>query len=141
MSKNDLTVGRLAQQAGVNIETIRYYERRGLLKQPSRGTSGWRRYDDEALRVLMFVKRAQRLGFTLDEVRNLLKLRASTSRKACARVQKRAEGKLAEINSKIHDLEAMRAALSELAKRCHPDDAGECPVLEALIARKEHAHD
>ncbi len=135
------TVGALAQQAGVNIETIRYYERRGLLKKPSRGASRWRRYDEDAVRTVVFVKRAQRLGFTLDEISELLKLRASKSERACSRVQTKARQKLDEIDEKIRDLEAMRAALASLSRRCAPDDAGSCPVLDALIESEENDDD
>jgi MerR family mercuric resistance operon transcriptional regulator len=136
-TRSTLTVGRLAGDAGVNVETIRYYERRGLLPRPSRGPAGWRRYDDQALRSVIFVKRAQRLGFTLDEIRELLRLRAGASERACARVRKRAESKLDEIDGKIRDLSAMRRALAELAERCHPDDEGACPLLDALVAESE----
>ena len=138
---SELTVGRLAGEAGVNVETIRYYERRGLLKAPARGRSGWRRYDQEALRTLLFVKRAQRLGFTLEEVGELLKLRATKSERSCERVRGRAKEKLEEIDSKIRDLQAMRRALAGLARRCKPSEGASCPVLDALVAREERSDD
>jgi MerR family mercuric resistance operon transcriptional regulator len=86
------TTGKLAHDAGVHVETVRYYEQRGLLKKPHRG-SGWRRYDDdEALRVLRFVKRAQELGFSLDEVHELLAARLEESADVCARALRRPPG-------------------------------------------------
>jgi len=126
------TIGTLAREAGVHIETIRYYEQRGLLKQPRR-TNGWRRYDDEALRVLRFVKRAQELGFTLDEVHELLSLRASKSTRTCTRVRAAAEAKLTDVEAKIRDLEAIRRTLRELASTCPTEgSAHACPILGAL---------
>src|SRR5260370_13701440 len=101
MDMNGRTIGELARDAGVHVETVRYYERRGLLKQPRRAT-GWRRYDDDALRLLHFVKRAQELGFALGEVHELLSLRASKSTRACPRV-------LAPAEAKILDVEPRRA--------------------------------
>jgi Hg(II)-responsive transcriptional regulator len=132
MDTNGRTIGKLARDAGIHVETIRYYEQRGLLKQPRR-SQGWRRYDDEALRVLRFVKRAQELGFSLDEVHELLSLRASKSPRTCARVRAAAESKLADVEAKIRDLEAIRGELSELARTCPSDGPPEtCPILGAL---------
>src|SRR5258708_3999298 len=99
MDTNGRTIGKLARDAGVHVETVRYYEHRGLLKRPRRA-SGWRRYDDAALQVIKFVKRAQELGFSLDEVHELLSLRASTSTRTCARVRAAAESKLADVEAK-----------------------------------------
>lgn len=126
------TIGTLARDAGVHVETVRYYEQRGLLKQPRRA-GGWRRYDDEALSVLRFVKRAQELGFSLDEVRDLLSLRASKSPRTCSRVRTSAEAKLADVEAKIRDLESIRRTLRELTTTC-PDEgpAEACPILGAL---------
>ena len=126
------TIGELARDAGVHVETVRYYERRGLLKQPRRG-GGWRRYDDASLKTLRFVKRAQELGFSLDEVAELLSLRASTSARTCSRVRQRAEAKLADVDEKIRDLLAIRGTLDELTKVCPSDGpAGACPILGAI---------
>jgi Hg(II)-responsive transcriptional regulator len=132
MDSNGRTIGELARDAGVHVETIRYYEQRGLLKQPRR-SQGWRRYDDEALRVLRFVKRGQELGFSLDEVHELLSLRASRSPRACARVRAAAESKLADVEAKIRDLEAIRDKLSDLSRMCPSDGPPvACPILGAL---------
>ena len=126
------TIGVLAREAGVHVETVRYYERRGLLKQPRRA-GGWRRYDADALRALKFVKRAQELGFSLEEVSELLSLRSSSSVRTCNRVRSRAEAKLADIDAKIRDLTAIRRTLEQLAKACPNDGpAGSCPILGAI---------
>jgi MerR family mercuric resistance operon transcriptional regulator len=132
MGASGRTIGELARDAGVHVETVRYYERRGLLKQPRR-SSGWRRYGAGAFRVLRFVKRAQELGFSLDEVSELLSLRSSASVRTCNRVRARAQAKLAEIDAKIRDLTAIRRTIEQLAGAC-PDDgpAGACPILGAL---------
>jgi MerR family mercuric resistance operon transcriptional regulator len=123
------------------VETVRYYEQRGLLKQP-RKSGGWRRYDDEALRVLRFVKRAQELGFSLDEVHELLSLRASKSTRTCARVRSAAETKLADVEAKIRDLEAIRRTLRELATTCpNEGTADACPILGALDPKVKNEGD
>lgn len=132
MDANGRTIGRLAREAGIHVETVRYYEQRGLLKQPRR-TGGWRRYDDEALRVLRFVKRAQELGFSLDQVHELLNLRASKSSRTCAHVRSAAEAKLVDVEAKIRDLEAIRRTLTDLARACPSDGpADACPILASL---------
>ncbi len=139
MATNGRTIGTLARDAGVHVETVRYYERRGLLKQP-RPSQGYRRYDDEALRLLRFVKRAQELGFSLDEVHELLSLRASKSTRTCARVRAAAEAKLVDVTAKIRDLEAIRQALTKLAEACPTEGAADqCPILGSLDP-KESSH-
>jgi Hg(II)-responsive transcriptional regulator len=126
------TIGALAAAAGVHVETVRYYERRGLLAKP-RAVRGWRRYDDQALQTLRFVKRAQKLGFSLAEIAELLALRRSTRERTCARVRARAQEKLAEVDAKLRDLLAIRGALAELAAACPAEGpAGRCPILSAL---------
>src|SRR5688572_16231837 len=127
-----LTISNLAKTAGVNVETIRYYERRGILRQPSKPSRGWRVYEDDALRVVRFVKRAQTLGFTLDEIEQMLKLRRSESPRTCARVSERAHQKIAEIDAKLRDLTAMRTVLQDLAKTCHAAAGERCPILDAF---------
>lgn len=126
------TIGELASEAGVHVETVRYYERRGLIARP-RKAGGWRRYDDLALRTLRFVKRAQELGFSLAEIRALLALRTSASTRTCARVRAQADEKLAEVDAKIRDLVAIRGVLEELTRACPSDGpAQSCPILAAL---------
>ena len=135
MDTSSRTIGALAREAGVHVETVRYYERRGLLKQPRRST-GWRRYDDDALRTLQFVKRSQELGFSLAEVEELLSLRSSSSVRTCNRVRARAEEKLIDIDAKIRDLTAIRRTLESLTGACPGDGpAGACPILDAIGGR------
>lgn len=129
------TIGALADAAGVHVETVRYYERRGLLPKPRR-SRGWHRYDEAALRTLRFVKRAQELGFSLEEIRDLLALRATSSPRTCARVRARAEEKLATVNEKIRDLVSIRDVLAELTRACPSDGAASCPILSALAVHE-----
>lgn len=132
-AQNGMTAGELARRAKVNVETLRYYERRGILGRPRRSRAGWRRYDSSSLRTVLFVKRAQGLGFSLDEIADLLALKASSSAGACARVRQRAVAKVEELDAKLKDLSKMRSALVGLAKRCAPDGSAECPLLTALV--------
>jgi MerR family mercuric resistance operon transcriptional regulator/MerR family gold-responsive transcriptional activator of gol and ges genes len=131
-----LTIGQLAKDAGVNIETIRYYERRHLLAPTSRLPSGYRLYNREAQRRLRFIKNAQVLGFTLHEIEELLDLRVS-SKARCGDVQRRAEAKLRHVEAKVRDLQALGRALRSLLHDCRagqPTDR--CPILEALEDEK-----
>ena len=130
-----MTIGELAARAGVNVQTVRYYERRGLLDAPTRRPSGYREYDAGALDRLRFIRRAQELGFTLAEIDELLALRLDPHTTA-ASVKARAEEKIAEIDGKLRDLERIRHALTHLAGRCRGGHGpvGDCPLLEALGA-------
>ena len=120
----------MAAQAGVNVQTLRYYERRGLLPEPDRLESGYRSYGREAVRTVRFVKRAQRLGFTLEEVETLLQLAARGPR-SCAKARQLAAEKLADLEERIAALEAMRSSLSQLVATCGRPRR-ECPLLEAM---------
>lgn len=127
----------MAAEAGVNVQTLRYYERRGLLREPERLASGYRSYPPEAVRTVRFVKRAQRLGFSLEEVESLLQLAAGGPR-SCASVQQLAAEKITDLEQRIEALEAMRSSLSQLVATCdRPRARRECPLLEA-IADAEH---
>lgn len=128
-----MKIGELARRAGVNIQTVRYYERRALLPEPQRRPSGYREYGPDALERLRFIKRAQELGFTLAEIGELLQLRLDPSTPAAA-VKARAEAKIADIDRKLHDLERIRHALVHLAGRCRGGrgPVGDCPLLDAL---------
>ena len=127
-----LTIGQLANKAGVNIDTIRYYEKQGLIPKPSRRESGYRQYSEDSVKRILFIKRAKELGFSLKEISELLSLRLD-SRTKCGDVKKRADIKIAEIQGKIEALKRMRAALVRLVKACEENkQAGECPILEAL---------
>src|SRR5713226_7160083 len=127
-----LTVSRLARLGGVNLETIRYYERKGLLPKPPRTASGYRVFPTDAARRLRFIKRAQELGFSLKEIRDLLSLRIRPGMSR-ADIQARAHAKVADIDEKIRTLNGMKKALRGLAERC--DGCGpldECPILRSL---------
>jgi len=128
-----LTIGALAKQSGVNLQTVRFYERRGLLPKPPRSKAGYRLYSTDARRRLRFIKRAQGLGFSLSEVQELLSLQVSR-RTTCADIRKRAKAKVAEIAAKIRMLEAMLATLQKLTEACEAGGTplSECPILEAL---------
>jgi MerR family copper efflux transcriptional regulator len=132
-----LTIGRLAQEGGVNLETIRYYERQGLLPKPPRTTGGYRIFPKETARRLRFIKRAQELGFSLNEIRELLELRIKPGAKRVD-MRARAEAKMRDIDHKIRTLQAMKKPLRQLTERC--DGCGplaECPILESLDEETE----
>lgn len=132
MEANDLKIGEVARRAKVNLQTIRYYERTGLLPKAPRAASNYRVYSGETVRRVRFIKRAQDLGFTLKEIKELLSLRARPAAK-CADVLARAEVKIRNIEEKIRTLEAMRRALSRLMSQCKGRGAiTECPILDAL---------
>lgn len=127
-----LTIGRLAREGGVNLETVRYYERRGLLPRPPRSASGYRLFPEEAARRLRFIRRAQELGFSLGEIRELLSLRVSR-RTTSADIRARAESKIADIEAKVKSLESMKKTLRKLTKVCDGCvPVSKCPILESL---------
>ena len=128
-----MTIGELSRRAGVNVQTVRYYERRGLLPEPDRTPSGYREYTGGTLDRLRFIRRAQELGFTLSEIGELLVLRLDP-RTTAAAVKQRAEIKIADVDRRIHDLQHIKHALTHLAGQCHGGrgPAGDCPLLDAL---------
>lgn len=129
---DNLTTGQLAKQANVNLETIRYYERRGLLLEPPRNESGHRRYPIDALRRTEFIKQTQALGFSLNEISDLLSLRVGTG-KTCADVKTRVESKIKDVQEKIVDLKGIEQALIRLADKCGgKGPVGQCQILEEL---------
>ncbi|MDA1193215.1 MAG: Zn(2+)-responsive transcriptional regulator [Candidatus Poribacteria bacterium] len=130
---NGLKIGRVAEIVEVSVDTIRFYERRGLLPEPDRTDSGYRVYARGDVRRLRFIKKAQEIGFSLNEIAELLALRTD-DRKTCEDVQRRVQTKIAVINERIIQLEAFRRALSRLEAACTGDStpASECPVIEAL---------
>lgn len=128
----ELTIGRLAGEAGVNVETIRYYQRRGLMAEPDKPTNGHRRYAPDAIKRVRFIKRAQVLGFTLVEIGSLLDLEEAH---ACAETRDLAAHKLLVIEEKLADLKSMRKALTTLLHQCDTGAAnGGCPIIHALAA-------
>ena len=131
-----LTIGKVAHRAGVGVETIRFYEREGLVKEPPRKASGYRQYGEEVVDRLLFIGRAKELGFTLKEIRELLSLRATRGAK-CADVRERAEVKIRDIEEKIRSLRTMRRALSKLVAECSGDGpVTDCVILESLERKK-----
>jgi MerR family transcriptional regulator, mercuric resistance operon regulatory protein len=127
-----MRTSEVADQAGVNTQTLRYYERRGLLPQPPRSPAGYRDYPVSVVGVLRFVKRSQQLGFTLDEIEDLLHL-AGGGPNSCDQARALAEQHAAELDRKITDLTRMRASLGELVATCERPPAGRsCPLLQAI---------
>ena len=126
-----MTISRLATAAGVNVETVRFYQRSGLIDEPERPRSGYRTYGDEHVRRIRFVKRAQLLGFTLEEIASLLKLDGSGT---CSSTRALATKKLALVEAKMGDLFAIRTALATMLARCDSEtQETSCPIIQALI--------
>lgn len=126
------TIGWVAKQAGVNTQTVLYYERRGLLPAPPRSISGYRLFNDETVQRIQFIKRAKELGFTLKQVITLLELQ-NTEHASCAEVSRMAANHLHDIASKIHDLESMRDTLMPLLEACpKKGTVKSCPIIESL---------
>jgi len=124
------TIGRLAQAAGVNVETVRYYQRRGLMEEPHKPTQGFRTYSTDFLHRLLFIKRTQELGFSLSEIKQLMTL----SEGSCAEVAGLAEIKLTSIQEKIVNLNRLNKVLTDLIKTCKAnDDPSHCPIIESLV--------
>jgi Hg(II)-responsive transcriptional regulator len=130
-----MRIGTAAEQAGVNVQTLRYYERRGLLPRPPRRLSGYREFPDAAVRVVRFIKRAQDLGFTLDEIEELIALR-NDKRRDRARVRAVAERRVRQVEQKILELESMKKALVHLLHCCRDGSTLECPIIEALDGKE-----
>ena len=125
-----LTIGKLAERAGVNVETIRYYERSGMIEQPVKPPGGFRHYDQSVLDRILFIKKAQTLGFTLEEIKTLLELSVGH----CAEIQSIAETRLEDVQAKIQDLKQLETVLSDLVKQCRAQvDKAECPIVETLL--------
>jgi len=127
-----LKIGQLARRAAVSLQTIRYYEREGLLPEPPRLSSGYRLYPDSMVRRVRFIKRAQEIGFSLAEIRELLSLQADGRRERTA-VRSLTQAKINDIDGKIRTLKAMRTALSRLTDRCSGcGPVSDCPILESI---------
>jgi MerR family mercuric resistance operon transcriptional regulator len=127
-----LTIGEVAERAKVHVETMRYYERRGLLVSPPRSSANYRLYPEDTVRRVRFIKRAQELGFSLKEIEELLSLRAAPEA-GCAAVRGHAEAKIKDIGAKIGSLTAMKSGLAKLVTECSGDGPlTDCPILETL---------
>lgn len=131
-SKQDLGIGELSRRCGVNIETIRYYEKIGLLPPPPRTEGGHRLYQDDHLKQLSFIRRSRELGFTLDEIRNLIGMVEGGY--TCGEVKDAALAHLKDIRRKIADLRRMERILAVTADRCEGGAVPDCPVMDALFA-------
>jgi len=132
MSSKPLTISGIGREAGVGVETIRYYQRLGLIEEPAKPSSGYRTYPCDTVARLRFIQRAKQLGFTLAEIGELLQLEASD----CAQTQQIAQRKLDAVRAKIADLSAMASTLERLLEACR-NDAGRrrCPIIDSLSRR------
>lgn len=133
-----LSSSQLAKRGGINLQSIRFYEQQGLLPRPPRTRAGYRVFPEDSVRRVRFIKRAQELGFSLKEIKELLDLRINPVTN-CAAVRRRAEEKLADIDKKISDLRRMSKALNRLATACTARRAtSACPILESLDSSNPH---
>ncbi|MGX1501035.1 MerR family mercuric resistance operon transcriptional regulator [Labrenzia sp. MBR-25] len=123
----------LARRTGCNLETIRYYEKTGMMPDPPRTASGYRVYDDAHISRLRFILRARELGFSIEQIRGLLEL-VDGGTQTCAEVKERTEQHLADVRAKIDDLKRIEKVLATTAAQCSGEDIPECPVLEALAS-------
>ena len=132
MPSMDFTIAGLARAASVGVETIRYYERRGLIVQPKRISGAYRRYGSDHVRRIRFVKRAQELGFTLEEIESLLKLEDGTDRRS---IQKIASERLDQLRSRIADLRRIERTLKHLLDDCKKESTPYCPIISAIASQ------
>jgi len=132
-----MRIGQVAKRAGVNVETIRFYERKGLITQPPRNLGRYRRYPQEAIARIRFIKRAKELGFALTEIADLLSLQANP-RATCADVKQKAETKISTIHGRIKDLQKMKRSLEKLAVACKGSGPlDDCPIIDCFETHKE----
>ncbi|MFU8787750.1 MAG: MerR family DNA-binding protein [Methylobacter sp.] len=132
MSEKPLTIHRAAKEAGINVETIRYYQRIGLIETPEKPLSGYRVYSEDLIARLLFIQRAKELGFSLAEISTLLALGDGN----CAEIKELAAHKLAIVNSKLHDLQAIANTLESLIQSCESTSGYQgCPVITAISKR------
>ena len=130
--ERDLTIGEVAVRLGVGLETIRFYERKGLLEKVPKDASGYRRFDRDSVKRVRFIRRAKELGFTLSEIRELLELRVDSER-TCDDVRVVVERKMEDVEARLRALRQIRAALDRMARLCATGSLdGSCPFLDAL---------
>lgn len=133
---NGLTIGKVARGAALAIDTVRYYEREGLIEKPARTASGYRHYRPDVIARLRFIRQAKELGFTLTEIRELLALKVAPG-KSCADVKSRAEAKIADVEQRIAQLARMKRALAKLVTACSGrGPTSECAILDAMETRQ-----
>ena len=130
--RQNVTRGVLAKRSGVNAETIRYYEKIELMPEPGRNSGGHRIYEEVHLQRLCFIRRCREMGFSLEEIRELLSL-VDREQVSCEHVQQIAEDHVVSIRQKIKDLQRMQGTLRDLAKQCSGEDVPDCPIIEALL--------
>ena len=128
-----MNIGQAARHSGLSAKMIRYYESIGLLRPAGRSDSGYRRYGEQDLHVLAFIKRSRDLGFSLEQIRELLDLWQNRKRSS-RQVKSLAEAHIAELDAKLAELQSMRAALAHLVHGCHGDDRPDCPIIDTLEA-------
>ena len=127
-----LTIGRLSKEAGVNIETIRYYEKIGIMPEPRRSTGGNRLYEEEHIKSLAFIRRSRDLGFSLDEIRELLKL-VDENTYTCAEVATLSQKHLDDIRAKIKDLRKIERHMKDMLSQCSREKVPNCAIIDALF--------
>jgi MerR family mercuric resistance operon transcriptional regulator len=132
--RQNFSIDVLSRQTGVNIETVRYYEKIGLMPAPPRTEGGYQLFSGEHLKQLAFIGRSRELGFTLDEIRNLLGMVEGGY--TCGAVQQAALANLAQVRRKITDLRRLQRTLAKTAARCEAGDAPECPIMDALFEHR-----
>ncbi len=136
-SVEPLTIGQVAKLSDVGVETVRFYERRGLIEEPPRKESGYRQYPQSAVKRINFIKKAKELGFTLKEISGLLNLRLHPGG-ACSDVREKAMEKISDVKEKIAELDKIQNALTKLAASCKGSGpVSDCPILEALDDKEE----
>lgn len=138
-NKRPLTIGKLAEAAGINLETVRYYERIGLMPRPNRTPGGHRNYEGEHVRRLRFIRRSRELGFTIDEIRGLLQL-VDARRYTCAEVQAITVLHIGDIRRKIADLRQLEVVLADMTAKCKGDQVPECPIIDSLFEARSKSH-
>jgi len=134
---NSLTIGKVARLAEIGVETVRFYEREGLINKPPRREAGYRQYPEETVHRLRFIRRAKKLGFTLKEIKELFALRFEPET-TCEDIRHRAEAKIGDIEEKIRTLKRMRETLMKLTLACSGNSpVSMCPILEAMEEEKQ----
>ncbi len=132
-----LTIGQVAKRSGIGLETVRFYERQGLVEEPPRTDSGYRQYPEDVVARIRFIRRAKELGFKLSEISELLSLRVDPV-STCSDVRQQTESKIADVEEKIRVLQGIKTALEKLAASCvGTGPTSECPILEALDSQDE----
>jgi len=127
-----LTIGKVAKLSGVGVETVRYYQRRGLIDQPPQAKSGYRQYPADVVRRIKFIRRGKQLGFSLREIHELLRLRVEPGY-SCADIKKRVKDKITDVDRRIEELSKIRKALENLAGECSGrGPTSQCPIMDAL---------